>query len=269
MSRRFGVRNAYEQAKKWFQIRMADSRPIGLSLVGDPHVDDDGCNWPQLQADIEIMKQEGVYSVNIGDINNNWTGRLLRLYANQETSKGTAWKLSKWFLRDSGIRWLAWLHGNHGAWNDGAEIMRQMNIQSVPMAEWEAQFKLVFPNKAEIRVWASHDFSGHSMWNTLHGMQKTAHMKDWAHLYASGHKHNWGVHQEESASRNFTYWLARCRGYKYLDSHSERMGHQSQQYGASILAVIDPTATDDNARVVCFSNLERGADYLKFLRKKR
>jgi hypothetical protein len=268
MSRRFQKRQTYQNALKWFPIKLRDNKPIGLALVGDPHVDDDGCNWPQLRADIEIMKQDGIYAVQIGDPNNNWAGRLIRLYANQETSKDTAWKLTKWFLRDSGVRWLAWLDGNHGAWNDGARIMREMNIKHIPMADWQAQFKLVFPNEAECRVWASHDFPGHSMWNTLHAAQKAAHTKDWAHIYACGHKHNWALHHEESASRGFCYWLARCRGYKYIDDHAERMGHASQQYGATVLAVIDPNATDDNASVVCFSNLERGADYLKWLRKK-
>lgn len=266
MAKRFEKRSAFQESLRWFPVKVKENKPIGLVFVGDPHVDDDGCNWPLLRQHCEIMSRPNIYAVNIGDIHNNWAGRLTHLYANQETSKKTAWKLAKWFLRDSGIRWLAWLDGNHGAWGDGTQIAREMNINHIPMADWQAQFKLCFKNW-ECRIWAAHDFSGNSMWNTLHGMQKSAHMKDWAHIYASGHKHNWALHQEESASRDFVYWLARTRGYKFIDDHAERLGHQSQKFGASAMAVINPLASGDVTRVQCFADLEQGADYLAYLRK--
>lgn len=266
MAKRYEQKANYQKAFKWFPVRMNENKPVGVVFVGDPHVDDDGCNWPLLRRDCEIMSCPGIYAINIGDVNNNWAGRLTHLYANQETSKKTAWKLSKWLLRDSGIRWLAWLDGNHGAWGDGSQIAREMNIAHIPMSDWQAQLKLVFKDW-ECRIWAAHDFAGHSMWNTLHASQKAAHMKDWAHIYASGHKHNWALHQEESASKDFVYWLARTRGYKFIDDHAERFGHQSQKYGASIMAVINPLSRDDVTRIQCFADLEQGADYLAYLRK--
>lgn len=265
MSKRYKKREAYQQSLKWFPIKMREA-PIGLVFVGDPHLDDDGCSWPLLSKHIEVMKRPNTYAVNIGDTTNNWMGRLLGQFANQETSQKTARKLARWFMRDSGIRWLAWLLGNHDAWNDGSAILREMNVYHVPMVDWQAQFKLIFKDW-ECRIWAAHDFPGNSMWNTLHASQKAAHMKDWAHIYVSGHKHNWALHQEESASKEFVYWLARTRGYKFIDSHAERMGHQSQQFGASIMAVINPMAAGDVTRVQCFADLEQGADYLDYLRK--
>lgn len=265
MSRRFEKKHAHQQSLRWFPITFKSNEPIGLVLVGDPHVDDNGCNWPLLKRHVEVMRQPGVYAVNIGDANNNWAGRLTQLYADQDTSRGTAWKLVKWLLLDSGIKWLVWLDGNHGSWGDGSQIVREMNAHRVPMQEWSAQFKLVFP-EWECRVWAAHDFPGHSMWNSLHAPQKTAHMKDWAHIYACGHTHNWALHQEESASRDFVYWLARSRGYKYLDGYAERLGHQSQKHGASVMAVINPQGSSDVTRVQCFADIEQGAEYLKYLR---
>lgn len=269
MSKRFAKRQSYQKSMRWFPVKIKETRPMGLVFVGDPHVDDNGCNWPMLKEHCAIMSKPGVYAVNIGDSGNNWQGRLMRLWADQDTSRGTAWKLVKWFMKDSGIQWLAWLDGNHGAWGDGSQIAREMNVKNIPMADWQAQFKLVFPNDWECRIWASHNFAGHSMWNTLHGPQKTAHMKDWAHIYACGHTHNWAVHQEESASRDFVYWLARTRGYKYIDSHAENMGHQSQQFGASVMAVIDPEGRDDVTRVQCFADMAQGAEYLHWLRNRR
>lgn len=270
LTRRFEKRHDYHRAKRWFPIKLTTDEPIGIGWFGDPHVDDNGCNWPLLRRDCEIhRKTKGLYGANIGDATNNWIGRLARLYGDQDTSKATARKLARWLLTESGVSWLLWLMGNHDLWNDGDALLKAMNVNRIPMEDWQAQFRLVFPNKRECRVWASHNFAGHSMWNTLHGPQKAAHMKDWAHVYVCGHTHNWGLHQEESASREFTYWLARTRGYKFIDSHAMNLGHQDQQEGASILQVIDPHATTMSNFVLCFADLEHGADYLTWLRKKR
>jgi len=135
------------------------------------------------------------------------------------------------------------------------------------MEPWGARFVLACGDQ-RFKVWASHDFPGHSMWNTGHGMQKAAHMKEAADLYIAGHTHNWALHQEESASRDFTYWWARARGYKFIDDHADRLGYQPQKEGASILAVFNPNTQSMAGRLQCFSDAEVGADYLKWLRSR-
>jgi len=137
------------------------------------------------------------------------------------------------------------------------------------MEEWQAKFKLVFPNKKECRIWAAHDFPGHSMWNTMHGAQRAAHMKEEAHLYICGHTHNWALHQEESASREFVYWLARARGYKFMDDYAEKLGHFSQDNGAAILTIIDPDAASQAGFVQCYADVEHGADVLTYMRSRK
>lgn len=268
MTRRYEKRAAHKAAKKWFPVNMPDDKPIALVFVGDPHLDDNGCNWPLLRSHISLMHTEGVYACNIGDVTNNWTGRLMKLWAEQDTSKQTAWKLAKWFLTEAGIRWLVHILGNHDGWESGPKILREMGGNIVPMEDWQAQFKLVFPSR-ECRIWASHNFAGHSMWNTLHGPQKAAHMKEEADIFACGHHHNWAIHQEESGSRDFTYWLFRCRGYKYLDSYAEQLGHFSQEEGASIAAVINPQAKSAAGFIQGFADLATGVDYVRHLRRKK
>lgn len=267
--RRFEKRHSHQAAKKWAAITMPDDRPFGVAWIGDPHVDDNGCNWPLLKRHCELLAStEGCYAANVGDTENRWVGRLMALWAEQDTSQGSAWKLAKWLLEESGVHWLVWVLGNHDLWREGAALWREANRpQRVLLAEWGAQFKLVSPG-AEFKIWMSHDFPGRSIYNSLHGPQRAAHMKEEADLYVAGHTHNWALHQEESASKGFTYWLARARGYKWIDSHAERLGHQSQQEGASILSVFDPKAVSLAGRVQCFADLEVGCDYLQWLRAK-
>lgn len=268
MVRRFGKRKEAHDSKKWMEFKINSDQPIGIMWFGDPHIDDDGCNWPLLMDHIRICKEtEGMFGANIGDTHNNWVGRLVKEYANQNTSRGTAWKLIDWFFRDSGVNWLLILLGNHDAWNFGSETMGKITQNICTMIDWRAQIKLKFSNNSEVFIDAAHDHAGHSQWNSLHGQQKASSMGGIAHLYIAGHKHNWALAQNECPHTHRIYWLARARGYKHIDHYGENLGYGSQKFGSSVVSVIDPKANDVN-RVRCFADPQEGADYLTFLRKK-
>jgi hypothetical protein len=267
MERRFEKRAEAQAARKWFTVKVKNDEPMGLCFVGDPHIDSNGCNIPLLRRDIELMTQPGMFCVNLGDTTDgDWPGRLMRLHAQSDQSITTARRLADWFLNDTGLRWLAILIGNHDAWGEGAEILRRMNAQKIPMMDWQAHWKIKFSNDRECKIIAAHDFRGHSMWNSLHSNQKAATTTTDAHIYASGHKHNWALHQEENAHREFVYWLLRARGYKYIDSYADNLGYASQQHGATICAVINPKAESEARFVTCFADLAEAAEYLEWKR---
>lgn len=270
MCARFERRLERKQAERWFRIGMPDNRPFALAVFGDPHMDSNGCNWPLLRQHCAIVaKTPGMYGANVGDLVDNWVGRLARLYGDSDQSKATGWKLVKWFLRESGIEWLVHVLGNHDQWNDGATIIRGISGDRVPVLNDEAKFYLETPNKVRWPVWVRHNFEGHSMWNALHGPLKAAKMKESASLYVCGHLHNWALHEEESASKDHIYWLARARGYKYLDPFQTALGHDAQEYGTTIVAVCDPTADRMPNRMRCFPDVEEAADYLTFKRRRK
>ena len=269
MKRRFALRHEHVAAKRWRRFNVPTDGPYALMLFGDPHIDDDGCNWSLLTDHCELAaRTKHLYAVSVGDVTNNWVGRLSRLYAEQETSVSTARKLIKWLLAESGVPWWLWIHGNHDAWADGIPIIEGMNSNHIVMEDWQAKVTLVSPNGHEQRMWVAHNFPGTSQWNKLHGAQKAAQMKDWAHLYVAGHHHNWALHQEEHDHRNFVYWLARVRGFKFHDSYADHLGFGEQAYGASMIAVIDPNADKLNA-MTCFADPHEGADFLAFKRRKK
>lgn len=268
MCERFNKRQENYSAKKWMSFKIKSNEPIGICWFGDPHIDDNGCNWSLLKEHIDICKNtEGMYGANIGDTHNNWVGRLTKEYANQDTSRGTAFKLIEWFFKDSGVNWLIMLMGNHDSWNFGNESMSKIAEHIAPMIDWRAQFKLAFPNGRECLIDAAHDHSGHSQWNSLHGQQKASSMGGVAHLYIAGHKHNWALAQNEDPQTNRTYWLARVRGYKHIDDYGDKLGFGNQKNGSSIVTIIDPSADDVNM-IKCFSDPKEGAKYLLYLREK-
>ena len=271
MAKRFEKRQAAYQQRQWMTYKIAENKPIGICWFGDPHVDSNGCNWTMLRDHCRIMSETpGLYGASIGDHTDNWVGRMTRLYANSDQSRSTAIRLVEWFIQDSGVDWMLLLRGNHDMWTNEKRddpLHWLANNVRVPLEDWAARIKLAFPNGKEAKVWASHNFPGHSIWNTMHGPQRAAHTKAEAHLYICGHTHNWALHQEESASRDFTYWLARARGYKYLDEYADVLGHFPQQGGASIVSIIDPHATSESGFVQCFADVNQGARYLTWLRQ--
>jgi hypothetical protein len=260
-----GHLNARE-ARRWMEIKIKSNKPIGVAFVGDPHIDNNGCNWPLLRRDIKILEEtEGLYATNLGDITDNWVGRLVRLYADQEMSKKQAWKLAKYLLKDCNIKWLCHIIGNHDAWNDGPYLIKANARPMVPVEDWQSRFQIVFPNDTRVRVHAAHDFPGNSIWNPQHGPQKASMLLEQADIYACGHKHNWAINEGENAQRDFVYWLIRARGYKFIDSYADQLGYGSQKFGATITAIIDPMS-EGPKRIRCFPDLEEAAEFLTWKR---
>lgn len=257
------------EARRWMEIKVKTNKPIGLCFVGDPHIDNNGCNWPLLRRDIALLNSTpGMHAVNIGDLTDNWIGRLVRLYADQEMSKKQAWKLAKYFMRDAGINWLCHILGNHDAWGDGPYLIKANAAPQVPVEDWQSRFQIAFPNGSKVKIHAAHDFPGSSIWNGMHGPQKASMLLEEADIYACGHKHQWAINQSENAQRNFVYHLIRARGYKFIDSYADQLGYGSQRFGASITAIIDPTV-DGPKRIRCFADLEEASEFLTWKRARQ
>lgn len=264
---RFKKRQASFDAHTWFPIKLKTNKPVGVMWFGDPHLDDNGCDWVTLRRDIAICKEtEGLYGANIGDSTNNWAGRLVRLYAEQDTSVSTARKLAEWFMLDSGVVWLVWILGNHDAFGDGSAILLEMakrfGTHKLVLHDWEVRFSLEFPNGWSQRVYASHDFKGSSIYNPMHGPMREGLMGDDAHVYVCGHKHIAGKFSQENPARGHWQHFLRVRGYKYMDDFSRRHGFKEQRDGAAGVTVFDP----ETQAVSVFLNVEEGAAFLKMKR---
>ena len=259
----FEAQQEYNDAVEWLPINMTSNKPIMLCPVGDPHLDDDGCNWPVLKRDIETFKSPGVFCVNVGDTINNWAGRLVGKYADQETSLKTAVRLGRWFVDQA--KWLVWIRGNHDLWTpEGAIDVKAREVTHV--ADWEAKFKLFFPNGQKFLFDVAHHFKGSSIYNRLHGGLKKAKFSGAvADFYISGHTHEWGIITDEHDDSHKIVNVIKVRGYKFHDEYAIKNGFGEQQYGSSVGIVIDPTKTGAE-RVSVFPSIQAGNEYLQYLR---
>lgn len=92
---KFAAKQEREDAMKLVNVRVKDSKPIGILHFGDPHVDDDGTDIATLKKHMSYTRKiDGLYGANIGDTTNAWVGRLAKLYGEQSTSAREAYRLA-------------------------------------------------------------------------------------------------------------------------------------------------------------------------------
>ena len=259
--RQFESLQRHEKAKKWREVAVNIDGPVCLACVGDPHVDDDGCNWPLLREHIGLLNEPGMLPINIGDSSNNWVGRLARLYAKQETTEEQAWDLVETFI--SSVPWLCVLLGNHDMWSgSGSPIKWMVDKKSTISEAWKADFELVF-RKSRVRVSTAHDFKGNSMWNNTHGPLRAAMMGGEADIMLCGHTHSFGSQIIEHNGR--LVHIARARGYKRYDEYAVVNGFNGGDYGATVCYLIDPDAPIES-RFVFVPSLRKAAELLRMIR---
>lgn len=261
-------RIAHEKATQWQKVFIPIDGPYALCWFGDPHLDDPYCDLEAVERHATICAQtEGMFGVNGGDSINNWVGRLKALYADQSTTAEEGWELVDWLLNGLGVRWAAWILGNHDAWEMGFRIFEKMNTRKVLMRDWEAKLTLVSPNGGECKAWVRHDFKGQSIYNELHGQKRAAMFSGGAaDIYAAFHRHTFGIGQHELESGKEAT-IIRARGYKECDHYAKLHGFHEQTGGQSVVTVIEPRL-GMQPKISAFRDVEEGADFLTWKRSK-
>jgi hypothetical protein len=267
MKQRNALRIAHARAQAWQTVRVPIAGPYGICWFGDPHLDDPFCDLDAFERDARTCATtEGLYGVNGGDSINNWVGKLERLYGEQSATVSEGWELVEWALKDLGVNWLLWILGNHDTWNYGKRIFDGMNTNRILMRDWDAKLNIVSPCGGVLRAWARHDFKGHSMYNELHGNKRAAMIDEHADIYAAFHRHTFATGQGEFAGGR-RYTLIRAKGYKESDSYALKGQFAEQTDGQSVVTIIQPRI-NQSPLISVFEDVQTGADFLTFLRRK-
>lgn len=265
---------AHEEAAALRVVRVRESLPIGIMHFGDPHLDDDGSDTGLLERHVALVQEtDGLYGATVGDMTNNWTGRLGRLYSNQSTTAREAWILVEWLMH--AVPWLYVIGGNHDVWSGAGDPLTWL-AQSATFGYTPhgCRIALRFPGGREVRVNARHDFRGHSMWNPAHGVARAAQMGWRDHLLMAGHKHvsGYNVLRHPDAATGIGGGLVshcvRVATYKVYDDYATAQGLPNQSLGPCCVTVINPQATNELNLVHVFWEPFEAAEYLTWLRKK-
>ena len=274
LEKRVVKKMAREVEERWYTINLPDDRPWAGLIWGDQHMGTH-CNWPLLKAHVNIAKKTpGLYGISVGDLTDSWplNGRLARLWADNDMSLSTEWKLIEWFT--SSVNFIAYVLGNHDTFNTNAIAMFHKICENiVPVSEGEAKFIVRTPNGSAFPIWVRHDFKGHSQFNSLHGMMRNlrekADVDRGVHILGvQGHKHHWAISEEEVPQKGYMFTAVRARGYKVCDPYAKQLGFVEQDYGASIVWVCNPQAKNLASMTSVWTDVEEGAAYLTWLRRR-
>jgi len=266
--RAFVRKDKAEIARKLIEVRIKMDGPIGICHFGDPHVDDDGCDIPSLRRHIKVVNETpGMYAANVGDLQNNWVGRLSHLWSQQETSAKQAWRLTEWLVRS--CDWLYLIGGNHDAWSGSGDPLQWIMADQAGVFDYGGvRLNLKFPGGKQIRINGRHDFRGHSMWNTTHGPLKAAMMGWRDHILTCGHTHVSGYQLTKDPSSGLISHILRVAGFKKHDRYAKELGLPDASFSPASTTIIDPRKADnDPGLITVIHDVEMAADFLKFLRR--
>ncbi len=258
-----------KEARRKIRVKVEIDGPIGITHFGDPHVDDPGTDIGAIERDVDVVRNtEGLFGGNIGDLQNNWVGRLAALYGEQSTSAKESWVLTEWLI--SSVNWLYIIGGNHDCWSGAGDPLNWITRSQQGVYEGHgARLSLGFPNGKEVRINARHDFRGHSQWNPVHGPSKAAQMGWRDHVLVAGHKHVSGAAILKCPASGLISHALRCAGYKKYDRYAEELGLPDQNVSPTVTTIIDPLYDDDDPRLITVIwDSEEAADFLTYKREK-
>jgi predicted phosphodiesterase len=255
---------------KWAQlipVTVKDRQPIAITVLGDPHVDDDGCDIGALERDLDVPSSTpGMYLLHLGDLTNNWIGRLAKKYADQMTTRSQSYKLVEWVLK--GRPNLAVVFGNHDLWQ-GAELLTYMTRAASTVGQPHgARMELRFPGDRTLRIHTRHDFPGRSQYNAAHGMRRELMFGYMDHILLCGHIHQDAAQIVPNVDGDVSH-LYRVSGYKILDDYADENRYIPHRMAPSVTLVLNPWHPVPAERVKPFWCVEHAAEWLTFLRAKK
>ena len=256
-------------SKAMIEFKIKDSKPLGLFVFGDPHLDDDGTDIGLIESHMALINATpNCYAVNIGDVRNNWVGRLMALYAHQSITESEAWELAKWFF--DGVPHLLHVGGNHCKWSGGRDLLPLLAKNAGQLyVDHGARLALTFANKRRVTINARHKFPGNSLYNVAHGVNRgsrEAGILD--NIVVAGHIHCSGYNILKNPVTKLVSHCIQVASYKIFDSYAEEMGLTDQNISPSVLVVINPEAKEAGL-VTVFHDVEEGAAFLQSKHKKK
>lgn len=255
-----------DTARDLVRIPLHLSGPVGILILGDPHVDDAGCDFELLAQHRQvIIDHPYILGASVGDYQNGWIGRLGALYGEQQTTSKEAWKLVEWLV--SPVSWLFLIAGNHDLWAGSGDPLEWIAGQSGSLYEPHGvRIELHHPCGTTTRIHARHDFPGTSIYSQLHGPRREAIMGFRDDLIICGHKHTGAVETFVTPDGNVCQ-IVRVSGYKVADSYAKQLGLKKHNIFPGALVIINPEEPNTSPnRIFTAPSVEKGVIILNALR---
>lgn len=239
--RRYEKLITHEEASKLIPVRVKDKGVIGILFFGDPHLDNDGTDLGAFDHHTDlVVNTPGLYCANIGDVTDNWIGRLARLYAESSTTEHDAWRLAQHYITRVRNKLLFLIGGNHDLWSGGKDPLAWIMRQTPALYRAsECRMEITTANGRKFRINARHDFKGNSMWNPAHGNARAIIMGVRDHITVSGHKHTSGHNEIKCPDTGANLHALQIASYKWIDRFARDHGFRDQKLSPCAVTLID------------------------------
>lgn len=260
-----------DRLRELVEISLDVSGPFGIAMIGDPHIDNPGCNLDLLLRHTDLIANTpGMFAVCVGDMQDNWVGRLSRLWAGQGIAAHDSQRLVDWWLKRFNGKLIAVCEGNHDCWAQGMSGMS-------PLAWIESQLGTVLENHGVrlrltskddemVTINMRHDFPGRSQYNAAHGPNKSLLFGCRDDVAVAGHTHEFGFGVRLDPETRKPMHAVRLGSYKHSDDYARTLGLLDNNVTELAVLMVDPAETDPRHRTWIETNPFRAARILENLR---
>ena len=268
----FARKQAKDDYRKAIDVHVTMPGPIGVCFFGDPHLDNDGTNWPLLKRHIEAVQDTpGMMACSVGDYRDNWIGRLTSIYASGGAKVDEGVALLEWFCEQ--IPWLALTAGNHDNWGrvhgDVLGLISRLKAVPGPSGQDDMRLRLHLPGGASFTIRMRHRFPGNSMYSAGHGAAKEALMGARDHVLAAGDIHSADLRTIWHESEQRLCLGLQVGAYKQIDDYAVEKGFRPNNWTPNMAVVVDPAMAGDPLRfITAFWDLEEACDFLTWKRSR-
>jgi len=272
MSARDRMIAAYQRKKRkgdWRKpvMTVVSSEPYRLKLFGDPHLDNDGCNFELFEQHwLEMSAERRIYGVCIGDWFDNWTRALAHLYQDHSKPPTDAWTCLEWLMEQRGEALIAACSGNHDDWSKGPgvdPVDLLMKRHGVLYRKGAIRVQ-VHHEGCEPMYWAlRHKWRGKSMYSAAHWAASHLNIKWRDDLMVGGHTHQ---DDKRMVQRDDGVWCHACQvsAFKEIDDYADVHGFDGQKASPVWDLVVEPARPrTDPDRIKIFWSSEAAQSYLE------
>lgn len=260
-----------DRLRELVDISLDVSGPFGIAMIGDPHIDNPGCNLDLLIRHTKLIAEtDGLFAVCVGDLQDNWVGRLARLWAGQGIAARDSQRLVDWWLNQFGGKLFALCEGNHDCWAQGMSGF-------TPLAWIESKLGTVLENHGvrlrvtsrdgeTVTVNMRHDFPGRSQYNAAHGPNKSLLFGCRDDVAVAGHTHEFGFGVRLDPETRKPMHAVRLGSYKHSDDYARTLGLLDNNVTECAVLMVDPNEPDPRHRTWIETNPFRAARTLANMR---
>lgn len=264
-------RLASDRARELIEVKLHTTGPYAVALIGDPHIDNPGCNLDLLLAHTELIRDTpGMFGVCVGDVQDGWVGRLARLWAHQGISAAESQVLVDGWLGMFAGKLVALVEGNHDCWVHGITGQSPLTwIQSHAGTVTQAhgvRLRLTTDDGDVRTINARHDFPGRSQYNAAHGPNKSLLFGCRDDVAVAGHTHEFGFGVRLNPETRTPMHAVRLGSYKHSDEYAAQLGLLDNNVTECAVLMVDPNEPDSRHRTWIETNPFRAARVLGQMR---